>query len=146
MGRPPLGKRPMTATEHQRRWRKRRRLGLVGRRPQRPVAKGDHQALTEELVRLTNERDQARAELARRGHVPDAPPRGEDFDDIRRAYIAALLRLPMGERAREMRVLSDALTADEIGTDRRRGHAVQTASDADLDDDLDAGLDDDIDD
>ena len=49
-------------------------------------------------------------------------------------------------RAREMRVLSDALTADEIGTDRRRGHAVQTASDADLDDDLDAGLDDDIDD
>jgi hypothetical protein len=130
----------MSATEYQRRWRRRKRLGLVGRRPEQPASKGDQgrQALTEELARVTRERDEARRELAHRGVVPTAPPRG-DFDDIRRTYIQALLRLPMKERAREMQVLGEALTADEAGADRR--HAV-----ADLDadfDDADLDLDED---
>jgi hypothetical protein len=43
MGRPPLGKRAMTATEAQRRWRKRKRLGLVGTKSEiaTAVAKAD---------------------------------------------------------------------------------------------------------
>jgi hypothetical protein len=96
------------------------------------------QQVIEELTRVTRERDQARRELARRGCIPSAPPRGDQFDDIRRAYIQALLRLPMFERAREMTVLGEALAADEAGTDRRHGHAVsfptaRNLSDADLD-------------
>jgi hypothetical protein len=104
------------------------------------------QQVSEELVRVTRERDQARLDLARRGYVPSAPPRGEEFDNIRRAYIQALLRLPVFARAAEMTVLAEALTADEAGTGRRHGHAkptVRKLSDADLDADL---ADDSIDD
>lgn len=73
MGRPALGKRPMTATEHQRRWRKRKRLRLVGRvepkEPKRPLPGPSvpEQELIEELGR---ELDRVRRELALR----DAPP------------------------------------------------------------------------
>ena len=65
MGRPPLANK-MTRAERQRRWRKRKRLGLVGR-PKRAL---DERAAVPEppadlalIERLTQERDQARREL-----------------------------------------------------------------------------------
>jgi hypothetical protein len=39
------------------------------------------------------------------------------FDDVRTAYIRAVLRLPMIERAREMKRLADALTVAEAERD-----------------------------
>jgi hypothetical protein len=65
MGRPPLATK-MTRTEIQRRWRKRRRLGLVGRPPktvppdERPAVPPADLAWIEQLTR---ERDQARREI-----------------------------------------------------------------------------------
>ena len=81
MGRPPLGKRAMSATELQRRWRQRKRLGLVGRaddwpppggyRDERPDVADDRTAeyqariedLTLQLERARQQRDQAQHEL-----------------------------------------------------------------------------------
>jgi hypothetical protein len=81
MGRPPLGKRAMSATELQRRWRQRKRLGLVGRadgwpppggyRDERPDVADDRTAeyqariedLTHQLERARQQRDQAQHEL-----------------------------------------------------------------------------------
>ena len=67
MGRPPLGKRAMTATEYQRRWRERKRLAARSAGPDSgpvlPVERAappDFQAKIDELAR---QRDQARQEL-----------------------------------------------------------------------------------
>jgi hypothetical protein len=70
MGRPPIGKKAMTATEHQRRWRQKRRRQT----PSAPAWLSADLALIE---RLTHERDYAREglELALRPRVagPDDP-------------------------------------------------------------------------
>jgi len=64
MGRRAIGDAPMTATEYQRRWRKRRRLGIVGRaesrRPVAETAPASDQTLVDEL---RHDLDRARREL-----------------------------------------------------------------------------------
>jgi hypothetical protein len=69
MGRPPIGKRRMTATERQRRWRAKRRLAQsAGPQSKRPP--GDERAAAPEryqtqIEELTRQRDEAREELKR---------------------------------------------------------------------------------
>jgi hypothetical protein len=86
MGRPPIGKRAMSATERQRRWRKRRRLGQVGRPPKTvtdgPELPADVAALIEQLMR---ERDQARRELEHA--LRDVRPKPVGPDNPSRCFV-----------------------------------------------------------
>jgi hypothetical protein len=71
MGRPPIGKRTMTATERQRRWRKKRKRLAQSAEPDWQPKLPDEQAAIE---KLTRERNQARRqlELAQRSAQPKA--------------------------------------------------------------------------
>jgi hypothetical protein len=88
MGRPPLANK-MTRAERQRRWRKRKRLGLVGRPPKRAL---DERAAVPEppadlalIERLTQERDQARRELELA--LPSVQPRVVGPDNPSRCFV-----------------------------------------------------------
>ena len=82
MGRPPIGRKAMTATEHQRRWRQRQRAQTAASprsaepdiRPEPPEFAPAPESSTAEkrIEELTRERDQARWErdLALRGSQP----------------------------------------------------------------------------
>jgi ClpX C4-type zinc finger len=74
MGRPPIGKKPMTRTEYQRRWRQKRHQQRLQRSGPKPPSKSDRidpdiqlasdQADRQRIEGLTRQLDQARRELA----------------------------------------------------------------------------------
>jgi hypothetical protein len=74
MGRPPIGKKAMTATEHQRRWRQKRRQRQQEPPPLTRVAQPASTEAAERIEGLTRQLDQARMrlELADRGVAPGA--------------------------------------------------------------------------
>jgi hypothetical protein len=74
MGRPPIGKEPMTRTEYQQRWRQKRHQQRLQRSGPEPPSRSDRidpdielasdQADRQRIERLTRQLDQARRELA----------------------------------------------------------------------------------
>jgi hypothetical protein len=138
MGRPPIGKKPMTATEYQRRWRqKRRQQGLVepggsARAESPPLAAtrvrtqpASEQAAERRIEELVRQRDQALAqlELAHRGirpreaghDYPNAcfichkrPPEAKGMVTASRRHFQLFL---CGDCIYEMRQLSDKIIA-----------------------------------
>jgi hypothetical protein len=84
MGRPPIGKHAMSATERQRRWRKRRRLGLVGRPPKMATVP-DEPADLGVIEHLRKERDQARRELEHA--LRDVRPKPVGPDNPSRCFV-----------------------------------------------------------
>jgi hypothetical protein len=99
MGRPPIGKRTMTATERQRRWRaKRRRLAHSAKlQPKRRLP--DEQSLIE---KLTRERDRARRqlELARPARLEAVRPDDQNLCSRcrkGRSDVKVVLKVPMAD-------------------------------------------------
>jgi hypothetical protein len=84
MGRPPIGKRAMSATERQRRWRKRRRLGRAGRPPDERAAAPEPPLDLGLIEHLRKERDQARQDLELALH--DVRPGTSGPDDPGRCF------------------------------------------------------------
>lgn len=104
MGRPPIGKRTMTATERQRRWRAKRKRVAQSAEPDLPPKRPlpDERPTIQTLIeKLTREREQARKELeiARRGAHPK--PLGHDDQNPcsrcrkGRADVKVMLKVPL---------------------------------------------------
>jgi hypothetical protein len=86
MGRPPIGKKSMTRAERQARWRKRKRLGLLGRPPKLSASAAPEPPADLGLIeQLTRERDQARRELELA--LPGVQPRAVGPDNPSRCFV-----------------------------------------------------------